>query len=97
MAESEEESFTSGASSSAECRGALFMTSVSYSSCLAPCSSMTPCAAVAQGRFFAFLKIFRISKNCPFIFYIIQGIFTFFQSEKFEIRKKIKTHNFFVM
>lgn len=51
MAESEEESFTSGASGSAECRGTLFMTSVSHSSCQAPCSSMTPCAAVAQGNF----------------------------------------------
>ena len=97
MAESEEESFQSGVLGSAECRGTLCISSVTHFLCLAPCSSMTPCAAVAQGRFFAFLKIFRISKNCPFIFYIIQGIFTFFQSEKFEIRKKIKTHNFFVM
>lgn len=51
MVESEEESFMSGALGLAECRGTLFMTSVSHSSCLAPCSSMTPCAAVAQGNF----------------------------------------------
>lgn len=52
MAESEEESFISGASGSAENRGILYLTSVSHSSCLAPCSSMAPCAAVAQEIFF---------------------------------------------
>lgn len=51
MAESEEESFTSGASSSAECRGTLFMTSVSHSSCLAPCSSNDTLCYSGTGEF----------------------------------------------
>ena len=56
MVESEEESFMSGALGSAECRGTLYISSVTHSSCQAPCSSMTPCAAVAQGIFCTLVK-----------------------------------------
>ena len=63
MAESEEESFTSGASGSAECRGTLCISSVTHSSCQAPCSSMTPCATVEQGIFIKNKKIVPDFKN----------------------------------
>ncbi len=52
MAEPEEENFQSGASGSAECRGTLFMTSVSHSPCQAPCSSDDTLYGSGTGDFF---------------------------------------------
>lgn len=51
MAESEEESFTSGASGSAECRGTLYISSVTHSSCQAPCSSNDTLCDSGTGEF----------------------------------------------
>ncbi len=52
MAESEEESFKSGASDSAEYRGTLCISSVSHSSCQAPCFSDDTLCCSGTGEFF---------------------------------------------
>lgn len=51
MAESEEESFIRGALDSAECRGTLYISSVTHSSCQAPCSSNDILCDSGAGKF----------------------------------------------